>query len=57
MSLSLRVLEEISWWHDEMVQWSGLSFMPLKHSHVLTTEASSHAWVVELSVSTKITSS
>ena len=44
MSLSLRVLEELSWWHDEMVQWSGLSFIPVKHSHVLTTDASSHGW-------------
>ena len=44
MSLSLRVLEELSWWHDEMVQWSGLSFIPVQHSHVLTTDASSHGW-------------
>ena len=44
MSLSLRVLEELSWWHDEMVQWSGLSLIPVQNSHVLTTDASSHGW-------------
>ena len=44
MSPSLRVLEELSWWHDEMVQWSGLSFILVQHSHVLTTDASSHGW-------------
>ena len=27
-----------------MVQWSGLSFIPVQHNHVLTTDASSHGW-------------
>ena len=27
-----------------MVQWSGLSFIPVQHSHALTTDASSHGW-------------
>ena len=44
MSLSARVLEELDWWHDEMASWSGLSMIPIRHSHVLTTDASSHGW-------------
>ena len=41
MKLSVRVLEELDWWHDEMADWSGLSMIPVRHSHVLTTDASS----------------
>ena len=44
MSLSLRALEELSWWHEEMADWSGLSIIPVRHSKVLTTDASSHGW-------------
>ena len=44
MSLSLRALEELSWWHQEMADWSGLSIIPVRHSKVLTTDASSHGW-------------
>ena len=44
MSLSARALEELSWWHDEMASWSGLSMIPVRHTHVVTTDASSHGW-------------
>jgi hypothetical protein len=44
MSLSVRVLEELDWWHDEMADWSGLSMIPARRSHVLTADASSHGW-------------
>ena len=27
-----------------MVQWIGLSFIPVQHSHVLTADARSHGW-------------
>ena len=34
MSLSVRVLEELDWWHNEMADWSGLSMIPARHPHV-----------------------
>ena len=44
MSLSVRVLDDLDWGHDEMADWSGLSMIFARHSHVSTTDASSHGW-------------
>ena len=44
MSLSARTLEELSWWHDEVASWSGLSMISVRHTHVVTTDASAHGW-------------
>ena len=44
MSLSSRVLAELEWWTTSLRPWNGCSFIPRRHSHVLTTDASHLGW-------------
>ena len=44
MVLSPRVLQELTWWQDEIQLWNGKSVIPAKHQFILTTDASHWGW-------------
>ena len=44
LSLSSRVLEELTWWAQELKNWNGRSVVPCKTSITVTTDASHWGW-------------
>ena len=44
LSLSSRVLEELTWWAQELKDWNGRSVIPRKTSITVTTDASHWGW-------------
>ena len=44
MTLSVRAVEELQWWAQDLQQWNGRSVIPQKHQFIMTTDASHLGW-------------